>query len=136
MEPLIIEKTRDTPQVIFDKENDRFEIWGKSLPEDVKIFYKPVLEWLENYIQNPNQETVVSFKYKYFNTASSKILLDIFLKLDEIYDNGHTIKVAWYSLDSDEDMVEAGVEYSELVGLPFDFYEYSREEIDTIGQTI
>ena len=57
MEALIIKETNDTPAITFDKENNRFEIKGKSLPENVNSFYEPVLKWLEQYFENPNPKT-------------------------------------------------------------------------------
>ena len=79
MDPLIIEPTDESPEVILDKENGRFEFGGKSLPEDVKEFYSPILIWLENYVKDPNDETHVKFKFDYFNSASAKQILDILL---------------------------------------------------------
>lgn len=121
MEALIITKTIDTPEICLNKASGKFEFLGKSLPEDVSAFYAPVLNWIQVYSENPNPETVVAFKMKYFNTASSKIILDILLKLEEIKQNGNNILVEWHHGENDEDMKEAGEEYSEMVEVPFKF---------------
>jgi hypothetical protein len=124
MEIIRIKATEDTPEVILDIEEKIFEISGRSLPEDVVAFYQPVLRWLKELEKNPVNDFELSIKLEYFNTASSKLLLDILLKLEEIYLNGTPLKVKWYYSSSDSDMKEAGEEYSEIVGLPFVITEY------------
>jgi hypothetical protein len=126
MQPIRIEQTDDCPEVILDKEGNRFEISGKSLPEDVVEFYQPVLNWLEVYRKNPNPRTEFVFKLFYFNTASSKLILDILMILEELMEEGHDILVRWNSLSSDEDMQEAGREYAEMVDVPFEHSTYQR----------
>ena len=69
MEKLRIEPSDDTPFVIMDKYQQRFEISGKSMPEDVVEFYIPVLTWLRNYKNDPLDETEFNFKLIYFTTA-------------------------------------------------------------------
>jgi len=124
MDTIKINSTDDTPRIILDAENEIFEISGMSLPEDVNLFYEPILSWLEEYAESPNKETIFNFRLIYFNTASSKLLLDILFKLEEIFEDGHTVTVKWYYPEDDEDMKESGEEYSELVDVPFDLIAY------------
>ncbi len=120
MHILNLEGTEDTPKIILDQTNGIFEISGRSLPEDTAEFYKPVLEWLDAYAGSPKPKTTFTFKLEYFNTASSKLILDILSKLESI--SGTT--VSWYFHEDDEDMEEAGTEFSELVEVPFEFKTY------------
>jgi hypothetical protein len=124
MEALRIEATDDSPEVILDKEGNRFEVSGKSLPEDVVEFYQPVIDWLDIYRKDPNPKTEFSFRLDYFNTASSKLILDILMIFEEMVEEGHGILVRWLSLESDEDMQEAGREYEEMVEVPFEHLTY------------
>ena len=124
MEMLIIEQTDDSPRVVLDHENNQFEISGKSLPEDVADFFQPLLDWLESYKNEPNPKTEFHFKLIYFNTASSKLILDILMILEEMVDAGHEVLVKWLALKSDEDMQEAGQEYAEMVEVPFEHVTY------------
>ena len=125
MSVIKIQGTDDTPTVTLDKENNIFEISGRSLPEDVVVFYKPILEWLDEYKNDPLDLTVFNFKLEYFNTASSKLLLDVLLKLEDINNDGHEVLVRWHYPDDDEDMEEAGEEYSDIVDVPFEQVPYS-----------
>ena len=124
METLRLEQTDDSPSVVLDKESNRFEISGKSLPEDVLDFYQPVLDWLNSYRSEPNSKTEFRFKLTYFNTASSKLILDILLIFEWMVEEGHNVLIKWLSLQSDEDMQEAGKEYEELVDVPFEHVTY------------
>ena len=124
MNPIVINSTEDTPGVRFDAAADIFEISGRSLPEDVVKFYKPILDWLDEYAQSPNAHTVFDFKLSYFNTASSKIILDILMKLEGMHDDGKNISIKWHFPSDDEDMEEAGKEYSEIVSVPIELVEY------------
>jgi hypothetical protein len=125
METIKIQGTEDTPKVILDKEKEIMEISGRSLPEDVASFYEPVLTWLDEYAQGPNKKTVFNFKLVYFNTASSKLLLDILMKLEEIHEAGHDVLIRWHFPEDDEDMEEAGEEYADIVDVPFEQVSYS-----------
>jgi hypothetical protein len=120
MEILNLEGTEDTPKIILDKGNGIFEISGRSLPEDSAEFYRPVLEWIEQYGEGPNPDTEFVFKLEYFNTASSKLILDVLSALEDI----KGMKILWYFHEDDEDMEEAGQEFSELVEIPFEFKTY------------
>lgn len=124
MEVIRINATEDTPNVILDHVNKVFEISGRSLPEDVVVFYEPVMQWLRELENAPVMNLEFGIKLEYFNTASSKLLLDILLKLEAIYQNGIPMKVKWYFVPADCDMREAGEEYAEIVGIPFEFVEY------------
>ena len=62
---------------LFYLEN-KFLFSGKSLPEDVKEFYDPILSWLKEYKNDPNEETTFVMRMEYFNTASSKMILEMF----------------------------------------------------------
>jgi len=119
MSPLVIESGAETPEIVLDKKNNTFFFKGKSLPENPIIFYKPVLTWLDEYLIDPNPETKVNFMMVYFNTSSSKIILDIMKKLELIKKSGHKVIVNWRFREDDEDMLEAGEIYAERVGIPF-----------------
>ena len=125
MQVIKIKGSDDTPKVILDKEDGILEVSGRSLPEDVVAFYDPILEWLDEYAEDPNEKTVFDFKLEYFNTASSKLILDILLKLEDMADEGRDVLVRWHFPDDDEDMEEAGEEYADIVAVPFEQVSYS-----------
>ena len=120
MEALRITGTEDSPHVNLDLNENILELAGRSLPEDVNTFYEPVLSWIEEYSKNPLPSTVFDFKLTYFNTASSKVILDILTHFEEMIEDGHHVLVRWHFPEEDEDMQEAGEEYSDMVDVPFE----------------
>ena len=125
MEVIKIVGTDDTPSVTLDVANEIFEISGRSLPEDVAVFYEPILDWIDRYSEEATGKTIFNFKLVYFNTASSKIILDILLKLEEMHEAGKDVLVRWHYPEDDEDMEEAGEEYADIVDVPFEQISYS-----------
>ena len=119
MEAINIQPTDETPGITLDKTSQQLRMWGNSLPEDVTVFFEPVLQWLEHYKSAPNQATVFDFNMTYFNTASSKIILDILTELEDLSMSGQEVLVKWSFREDDEEMEEAGEEYSEIVEVPF-----------------
>jgi len=127
MEPIILEATPETPGIILDKQNNKFKIEGKSFPEEARSFYKPILEWLKEYAAKPNEKNEFLVDMEYYNTASSKMLLEIFKTFKEIHKNGNRVEIHWYYPEDDEDMLEAGEDYEEILQLPFKYISYKEE---------
>ncbi len=117
-EKLIRKSKIDTPKIDFNI-NGKLSIEGKSFPPDVTVFYSDVLNWLDEYIENPADKTVLVLKLDYFNTASSKIIMDILYRMEKLHSNNHDVLVDWFYPDDDEDMMETGKEYQELINVPF-----------------
>jgi hypothetical protein len=125
METLRIEQTDDSPQVILDPADKLFEISGKSLPEDAVDFYQPIVDWLNVYRKEPLALTPFNIKLIYFNTASSKLIMDVLLIFEEMVEEGHEVLIRWHSHQSDEDMQDAGKEFEEMIAVPFEHLTYS-----------
>ena len=125
MKTININGTEDTPAINFNYDTSEFIISGRSLPEDVSTFYKPIIDWLDECSATIKDNSKFEFKLEYFNTASSKILLDLFMKLEEITEVKQTkLSIIWFYQKEDIDMKEAGEEYAELVSVPFEFTSY------------
>lgn len=123
MENLHLEGSAKTPSVDFNCETGVVELKGRSIPENSIEFYQPLNEWIDAYGKTPKAETTVDIKLEYFNTSSSKCILDLFKKLEALNGNGTSVKVNWYFEEDDEDMEEAGEDYQAIIGLPFNMIE-------------
>ncbi len=119
MDTLIIDSSPKTPKVVFDAEIGELLFEGRSIPENSLEFYIPLMEWLEAYSQEIKTDITVQMKLEYFNTSSSKCILDFLRKLETISNRGNNVSVNWYFEEDDEDMMEAGEDYNAIVGLPF-----------------
>jgi hypothetical protein len=119
MNDIILVASTKTPLVNFSA-NGHLELRGRSIPENSLDFYKPLLEWVEHYVQQAQPETVVHVQLEYFNTSSSKCLLDLFRRLENI---NSKVAIHWYYEQDDEDMLEAGEDYEAIVNVPFKMIE-------------
>lgn len=119
MKTLNIKGREETPEVILNKEKGIFSIKGKSLPKDPFVFYNPILEWVKNYAKNPNEKTELSFAMIYFNTSSSKIILEIMKSFEVIKrEKNKEVLINWICHPEDEDMIESGEIYAERIAIP------------------
>lgn len=123
MEPLLIEPTLKTPAVIFDNHTGICTIKGMSCAEYAREFYMPVNQWIDEYAKNPKLETVVNIQFKYFNTSSAKSILSLLQKLNEIRKSGNNVIINWYYEKNDEQMIQDGENYSEILDFPFTLKE-------------
>lgn len=108
-----------TPRLYFNAKTGDFEISGRSIPENSIEFYKPLLEWLDEYIKNPQEDTKLHVNLEYFNTSSSKCLVEILRKLEKIHGD-HKVKVFWHYEEEDEDMMESGEDFKKILKLPIE----------------
>lgn len=123
MENLHLEGSAKTPSIHFDAASGKLELKGRSIPENSVEFYKPLNDWIDAYGKTPVPETEVDVKLEYFNTSSSKCILDLFKKLESISGERTKVTVNWFYEMDDEDMEEAGQDYQAIIGLPFKIIE-------------
>jgi len=120
MNNLNLEGTAKTPTINFNT-NGELLIKGRSIPENSVEFYKPVIDWLSEYNNSPQAETKVKVQLEYFNTSSSKCILDVFKKLEALENTN--LSIAWYYEEDDEDMLEAGEDYMAIISIEFEMIE-------------
>jgi len=125
MENLIIEGTKTKPYVKFLAEEGVLEIGGESYPENALEFYEIVEKWLNSYLPDcGDKEVVFNFRMVYFNTSSSKAILDILDILEKRFKKGGNIKVYWYYEEDDEDIEESGEEFADGLSIPYEIVSY------------
>lgn len=123
MDKLVIEGSPKTPTIEFDGTTGVLILKGRSIPENSIEFFKPLNDWVDYYASNPKDKTVVDVRLEYFNTSSSKCILDFFKKLEKVNGSNTSVHVNWYFETDDEDMEEAGEDYQAIIGLPFTIIE-------------
>ncbi len=110
---LQIEPTKSSPKITLNPNTNIHEISGESYPENSSEFYEPIIKWIEEYLQNLNQEAIFNIEMFYFNSSTSKILMDIFDMFEEATTEGKKITVNWlYNKDNDA-ALEYGEEFAE-----------------------
>ncbi len=130
--PLEIPAGKDTPEVRFDPEQRTFRIVGSSYPENAAKFYVPILAWLEDFKQQVSKddgEYTFEFHFEYFNTSSSKFILQILQRIQQIAsEKGVPIRMRWYYYEDDPDIEEAGYTYNLNLETPMELIAKPPEE--------
>jgi len=129
MDTLIREATAQTPYISFDTLTGIMEIRGRSIPDNSDDFWVPILSWFESYLLDPCSHTTFRINLEYFNITSSKRILFLLYKLNELSEAGNSVNVEWLYRDTDEDMYEVGQDYAYMVKVPFSFEAYQEFDL-------
>ena len=114
MENLIIEATKSSPAIRFYATSHLLEIIGESYPENAAKFYAPMFSWLEEYLETLSDASIlVNLEIVYFNSSSSKVLMNFFDMLEEAAAAGRSIIVNWRYHEENETALECGEEFME-----------------------
>lgn len=128
LESLFIRGTDNSPQIEFNIEHKTYIIEGKSMPENVLEFFKPIIEWLDKYdelyiVNRLINSLTVEVKLEYYNTATAKYLADIFGRFKKWTKYVERLSINWYYNEYDDVMLEDGKDLSFAVGIPMEFIE-------------
>jgi hypothetical protein len=110
--------TTNTPKVVLDFEKGILKISGRSFPEYPEHFYTPIVNELKN-VETDKIEVIIEFDY--LNTSSTKCVLILFKELKNRFKNN--VKVTWSFEEDDDDIREVGEDFSDLLGIKFNFVE-------------
>ena len=93
MEIFELDAKNHTPYIKLDHTNGVMEFKGRSTPENSVEFYDPVNKWLIQFINEAvTIPVIVKLKFEYFNTSSSKCILDVLKKFAELKKTGADVK--------------------------------------------
>lgn len=109
MDDLYIAPERDKPEIDFKFSQHYLLLRGESFPENAVAFYSPVVSALMNYLAaTRDQDILVEFELRYFNSSSTKILLNVFRMLDQASSNDNRVQVNWRHDPDDDTVLEFG----------------------------
>jgi hypothetical protein len=118
MENFYLAESPKTPEIRCDANSGECMISGRSIPENSIEFYKPLFDWLDEYGRSPKPATTMNVKMEYFNTSSSKCLVEVFRRLEAVQEKGSKVAINWYYEEDDEDMEESGEDFKEIIRIP------------------
>lgn len=120
VESLKLAATEDTPEIDFDISTGVFKVTGRALPEDAHDFFKPLEDWLQEYIEEPLDNTVVEMRIDYFNSAATRYIFNLLMCFEDLVEAGKDAKIIWYYKE-DDDMIESkGEEFESILEVPFE----------------
>jgi len=111
--------TDKTPAVRIVRSQGLVELTGCSIPENADRFYSPIQDRVEQYALAPQPRTIIRINLSYFNSSTSKYLLDLLKRLEDLHaTNRSQVVMEWCYQTGDLDMKEAGEDYRSLVEFP------------------
>ena len=122
MENINIEPTKKSLEV--ECSPGYFKLSGNSILSDPRKFFKPIVEWIEKYIQNPEDKTTVDLKLEYVDTASVQSVFDIMRMFKPLQEKDKEVVVNFYFEFDDPELLELGEIMEGRLGIKFNFIEY------------
>lgn len=123
MNSILIQASQKTPYIKLDFEKGSCTIKGTSIPNNAHDFYKPLLNGIDSYLKNPQDQTKIDIQFEYLNTDSSKCILEMFKKWEALLKLKKSVKVHWHY--KDQDMLSMGENYKMIIQLPFEMLPVS-----------
>lgn len=123
MENLELKATAKTPEIRFNAESGSMLIKGRAIPLDAEEFWGPVLKWFYAYATDPKESTQFIFDMEYFNISSSKQILFILHKLNDLVEADYAVTIEWRYQKDDLEMKEAGSDFSCVIDVPIQLVE-------------
>lgn len=133
-DPIIKDPTKRTPRIIL--EPGRIFIMGRSIPENPGEFYRPVLDWLSDYVVNYKGKSKIDIGFEYINTSSTKWIYTILKELAGLNEISDNASVTWYFEQGDDDMGELGFILRSLVECTFVVVEVNEMSIKKYEQIL
>ncbi|MDA3781385.1 MAG: DUF1987 domain-containing protein [Bacteroidales bacterium] len=113
---LKIEQKDDTPSI--NLQEGLIEIEGRSLPENVLLFYTPVINWVRKYCKNPKKITKINISLAYTNSSSLKCIVDILYLLDTAFVEGNKMELNWIYEQEDDSIFEIAQDLKSFLKMP------------------
>ena len=82
MNELRIAATKSSPEILLSP-GGMIRIKGRSIHENTLDFFRPVEDWINNYVLDPADVTCIDMNLEYFNSASAKFMIHLFQKIHQ-----------------------------------------------------
>jgi len=116
------------PNVKLIASTGQCEISGESYLEDTSEFYSNITAWLEKFMAEVKKPIVFNFKLTYFNTSSSRSILDVLRTLKKYEEQGGSVTINWYYPEDDDSIAEEAEDYMKDTGLDIKMIEFEPED--------
>jgi hypothetical protein len=123
MTDFIINPSKYHPFILTNSKKGTLLISGLSIPESPESFYKPIINWITDYLKNESKNLEITFEMHYFNNTTSKYFFKMLQELNTYHKQGNNIRVIWYYFPDDLDMKEDGEEFKTFFSFPFEIIE-------------
>jgi hypothetical protein len=115
-----ITSTKNTPEIRLNPEGI-IKISGRSMNGKVIEFAEQIDAWINEYIINPPELTLVDFNLEYFDEINLHIYYSLLKKIGSIKSGDKKYIINWYYEEGDEDILEKGEKISTVLDIPFNY---------------
>jgi hypothetical protein len=122
LKKISISANSKTPEISLNPDG-LIQIRGRSITGEVKELPKEVENWLDTYLMDPCDVTLIEIKLEYIGGFKTGYYVDLLRKAKRVLDHGKKLVVRWYYEEGDEDILERGECFSLYLDLPFNFIE-------------
>jgi hypothetical protein len=122
--PVHLTPSEDEPEIILDKTKKILRFSGTSIPEDPEKLFRPVMNWVNQYVRSPNPETSIEFMMEYYNSSTARFFVEMLEKFEELNENTGNVRIIWKCRKDDVVMQERGEDLMAIIQLPFEFITY------------
>ena len=112
----------DTPKIVLDADKSIFLMEGPFYPENPFEIFDCVTTWLNSNEEVINKGLICNFKFKVLSSISKKLVYEILQGLEKANENIGKIVIHWQYEEYDEDILEVGEVFSDMVKIPFKIF--------------
>jgi hypothetical protein len=112
-----IESTKNTPEIFLNPEGS-IKIDGRSINEFSKETASQLGDWINKYISDPPDLTIIDFFLEYISTSNCKFYINLLRKFESIILKNKKFIINWYFEEGDEDISEKGEYISSFLDEP------------------
>ncbi|PIE85990.1 MAG: hypothetical protein CSA05_02735 [Bacteroidia bacterium] len=123
-----VEGRQDTPTIVIDETKQLVKISGSSFNESAIDLYYQILDWVHKIEKNLEGQLHFEFDYIYINSSTKKMVFVLLNHLEKLFKAGNDILITWYYEEYDDDMLELGEDFAELITMPFNFIPKEEED--------
>jgi hypothetical protein len=113
------QSNKNKPDISFEQNIKTLSISGRSIQEDPRNYFHDLQEMTESEISKGKINSII-LHFDYFNTSSAKYIYKFLENCIKIKDD---LKITWIYDKDDEDMLEAGEDYQEMLKIKFTFQQ-------------
>ena len=120
MKDLVIERTPETPGIIFNSSAGTLKIFGRAYSNDISAFYKTMEAWLAEYLENPKETTTIELQLDYYNSIFIKLLYYFIEQSKSVLQKNKKLIVKWRHQDGDDESIDDAIRISKIINFPIE----------------
>jgi hypothetical protein len=122
MTDLLINSTKNSPEVMGSVSDSRLNITGNSFPENAQKFYLAIAGWVSELSQKSNS-IVINCDINYMASSSLISFLDLLKKCESNF-GPENCELNWNFESDDDDAEKTGEDFSKIVKMTINLLPY------------